>query len=234
MAAHEPYYDAAELSPNGGLRDMDSPQEYYRLSPTYPGGFRDLLAADCLSLIERRYAAFQELFPYAEYLQKCNENKYSDTKDRQEQAIYAFTIVTVIFLPLSAVAGIFGMNTSDIRNMELGQWVYWAAAVPITILVIVIGLWWMGELGNAVRWVSGRGTGVGYGYGGRYKRPVAEVGVAPVYVGPQVMEEAEVVHAYGTGARVEGRPPVVLRPTPSPYGWDRPEPIVRRRSEYVR
>lgn len=48
-------------------------------------------------------------------------NKVDLTKDRQEMAIYAFTIVTVIFLPLSAVASVFGMNTADIRDMDLNQ-----------------------------------------------------------------------------------------------------------------
>lgn len=45
-------------------------REDYRLSPTRPGGFRDLLTTDCLTLIDRRYAAFNELFPYANYLQE--------------------------------------------------------------------------------------------------------------------------------------------------------------------
>lgn len=78
------------------------------------------------------------------------------TKDRQEQAIYAFTIVTIIFLPLSAVSSIFGMNTSDIRDMEAGQWLYWASAIPVTILVIVLGLWWMGELGYLFNWMANK------------------------------------------------------------------------------
>jgi len=43
------------------------------------------------------------------------------TKDRQEMAIYVFTLVTVVFLPLSAVASIFGINTADIRDTELTQ-----------------------------------------------------------------------------------------------------------------
>lgn len=76
------------------------------------------------------------------------------TKDRQEQAIYAFTIVTIIFLPLSAVSSIFGMNSSDIRDMEAGQWLYWATAIPVTILVIVLGLWWMGEMGHLFNWIA--------------------------------------------------------------------------------
>lgn len=68
-------------------------------------------------------------------------------------AIYAFTIVTVIFLPLSAISIIFGTNTSDIRELQQGQWVYWATAVPVTVSVILIGVWWMGELDNAALWL---------------------------------------------------------------------------------
>ena len=82
-------------------------------------------------------------------------NKVDVTKDRQEQAIYAFTLVTIIFLPLSAVASIFGMNTSDVRDMDAGMWAYWAAAVPVTLLVIIGGLWWLGELRNLVNWLRG-------------------------------------------------------------------------------
>jgi len=65
--------------------------------------------------------------------------------------------VTIIFLPLSAVASIFGMNTNDVRNMGLNQWAYWATAVPVTAAVIFLGLLWTGELGNIVRWVASFG-----------------------------------------------------------------------------
>lgn len=70
--------------------------------------------------------------------------------------------MTVIFLPLSAVAGIFGMNTADVRDMAFSQWLYWATAVPVTILVILVGLWWMGELGNFFAWLPGWGRRDGY------------------------------------------------------------------------
>lgn len=72
---------------------------------------------------------------------------------RQENAVYAFTMVTIIFLPLGTVSSIFGMNTADIANMETGQWIYWATAIPTTLIVIIAGLWWMGELGNLAEWV---------------------------------------------------------------------------------
>ena len=41
-----------------------------------------------------------------------------------------------------------GMNTSDVRDMPFGQWVYWATALPLTILVIALCLAWAGELNN--------------------------------------------------------------------------------------
>lgn len=80
--------------------------------------------------------------------------------------------MTVIFLPLSAVASIFGMNSADIRDMELGQWAYWATAVPVTFVVMFLGLLFTGELGNVLRWImfSERGYGEGVtkvGFNGR-------------------------------------------------------------------
>jgi Mg2+ and Co2+ transporter CorA len=45
------------------------------------------------------------------------------------KAITAFTVVTVIFLPLSFVTSYFGMNTVDIRDMASGQSLFWAVAL---------------------------------------------------------------------------------------------------------
>lgn len=95
--------------------------------------------------------------------------------------------MTVIFLPLSAVAGIFGMNTADVRGMAFDQWLYWATAVPVTVAVILLGLWWMGELRNAFSWlpgltrrdgysVIGGGGGGSGGYGRKKVRMVSDDG----------------------------------------------------------
>ena len=65
-----------------------------------------------------------------------NIQRIEANKDRQEAAILVFTAVTIIFLPLSFVSSIFGMNTYDIRNMGTRQWLFWATAVPVTVLVI--------------------------------------------------------------------------------------------------
>lgn len=77
-----------------------------------------------------------------------NIQKIDSNKDRQEAAIYVFTIVTVIFLPLTAVAGIMGMNTSDIRDMDTGQWVFWAVAIPLAVVIISICLFCTGGAPN--------------------------------------------------------------------------------------
>jgi Mg2+ and Co2+ transporter CorA len=57
-----------------------------------------------------------------------------------QAAIYAFTIITIIFLPLSTVAGILGMNTYDVRNMSTKQWVFWATAIPLMVIIILVCL----------------------------------------------------------------------------------------------
>ena len=42
----------------------------------------------------------------------------------QGVAIFVFTVVTVVFLPLSTVTSYMGMNASDIRDMGQGQWIF--------------------------------------------------------------------------------------------------------------
>ncbi|KAF2836197.1 hypothetical protein M501DRAFT_255285 [Patellaria atrata CBS 101060] len=59
------------------------------------------------------------------------------------------------------------MNTSDIRDMSSRQWIFWSIAIPLTVIIIIIGLIWAGEMGNCWRGVlrllqvhsTGPGTG---------------------------------------------------------------------------
>lgn len=53
-------------------------------------------------------------------------------EEGNSKAILVFTLVTIIFLPLSFVASVFGMNTVDIRDMDSSQWIFWATALPVT------------------------------------------------------------------------------------------------------
>ncbi|KAF4539673.1 Mg2+ transporter protein CorA-like/Zinc transport protein ZntB [Lasiodiplodia theobromae] len=52
------------------------------------------------------------------------------------KAILVFTIVTVVFLPLSFVTSFFGMNFSDIRDMDQTQRLFWIVAASVTVGVV--------------------------------------------------------------------------------------------------
>jgi hypothetical protein len=40
------------------------------------------------------------------------------------------------------------MNTNDVRNMEVDQWVFWAVALPLTLIITLVCLVATGELRN--------------------------------------------------------------------------------------
>ena len=61
-------------------------------------------------------------------------------EETNSKALLVFTTVTLIFLPLSFVSSVFGMNTRDIRDLDRGQWVFWASAIPLTLLVIIVSI----------------------------------------------------------------------------------------------
>lgn len=77
-------------------------------------------------------------------------------QDWRDNAAVVFTIITVIFLPLSFVASVFGMNTSDVRDMELTQWVFWTTAIVFTILVVLITVYFV-DVPPLWRWLERKG-----------------------------------------------------------------------------
>ncbi|KAI0117112.1 hypothetical protein F4814DRAFT_415281 [Daldinia grandis] len=166
------YPRSVSVLPGPHFMPAGHPDAFSKLASTDPGGFRELLGRECKAWLERRDSEFLELDVEASRLEIMNANKIEVTKDRQEAAVYAFTMVTIIFLPLSTISSIFGMNSSDVRDMDLGQWAYWAAALPTTIAVIIIGLWWMGELHNLIDWVRGLPSRSNRSYA-RVPRPAA-------------------------------------------------------------
>ncbi|QIX00319.1 hypothetical protein AMS68_005836 [Peltaster fructicola] len=48
------------------------------------------------------------------------------------KSILVFTVVTIIFLPLNFIASFFGMNVSDIRELDQTQALFWIVAVCVT------------------------------------------------------------------------------------------------------
>ena len=115
---------------------------------------QSVIIEDCKARIGGRIDKFKGLQQRAEELGEWHRNEMDSNKDRQENAIMVFTIVTIIFLPLSFVASVFGMNTKDVRDMHYNQWAYWAAGVPLTVVVVLGSLWWAGEFENVGRWLA--------------------------------------------------------------------------------
>ena len=80
---------------------------------------------------------FTTLTNYAKEAETLTTNYIRVRNEDNSKAIYIFTTVTVLFLPLSAVSSIFGMNTKDMRKMGSSSWLYWVIAVPVTFAVLV-------------------------------------------------------------------------------------------------
>ncbi|KAF2737010.1 hypothetical protein EJ04DRAFT_574868 [Polyplosphaeria fusca] len=101
-----------------------------------------------------RQLSFSHLSDPAEQLLENLRREYADLCDLREnsnslinrtiqlvnirledhgKAILVFTIVTIIFLPLSFVSSFFGMNFSDIRDMERTQTLFWLISGCLTV-----------------------------------------------------------------------------------------------------
>lgn len=131
----------------------------------FEGGLDDSLAEDkpyaltrqCQARCIARQDTVRGLLLRSAELQRDIESQISGRKDQRETAIYIFTVVTVVFLPLSFVSSVFGMNTVEIRNTNLSQWSYWASAVPLTIVVILGSVWFAGQLDFVFAWLLNNG-----------------------------------------------------------------------------
>ncbi|KAM3423144.1 hypothetical protein BST61_g597 [Cercospora zeina] len=145
------------------IRDLDCNSRTPDL-PLIGDSRQDLVLRQCKAHISSRLDRFEALQGRANELGEWHLSEIHINKDRQEAAILVFTIVTIIFLPLSFVSSVFGMNTVDIRDMAQGQWAYWAAAAPLTIIVVGVSLWFAGAFDNASSWFarSAKSTPAGY------------------------------------------------------------------------
>ncbi|KAH8802972.1 hypothetical protein F5884DRAFT_903578 [Xylogone sp. PMI_703] len=88
----------------------------------------------------RLYEDYQEINHKVERLVSQTKTSIEILDDDHGKAIFVFTVVTLIFLPLSFVASLLGMNTVDIRNQNTTQWLFWAIALPITAVVVALAL----------------------------------------------------------------------------------------------
>ncbi|CBF69369.1 uncharacterized protein ANIA_06481 [Aspergillus nidulans FGSC A4] len=83
---------------------------------------------------------FTELIKRANILERQIVQRVDIIQEDHGKAILVFTIVSVIFLPLSFVSSYLGMNTADIRDMKLNQALFWQVALPVTVVVVALVL----------------------------------------------------------------------------------------------
>lgn len=71
-------------------------------------------------------------------------------------AIFIFTVVTAVFLPLSFFTSYFGMNTIDIRDTNQSQSTFWALALPVTLFVVTLAVFVADKGDWAREWLLGK------------------------------------------------------------------------------
>ena len=93
-----------------------------------------------LESISNRIEDFHELQSQAETARFLAAQSISLKAESNNKAIIVFTVVTIIFLPLSFVTSYLGMNTSDLRDMKSGQTLFWAIGAPVAFVVLSAAL----------------------------------------------------------------------------------------------
>lgn len=91
-----------------------------------------------LSSISEQLKYCMELRERAEVLAVQNVHLVETLQDDNGKAIFIFTFITVVFLPLSFIAGFFGMNVVGITSTTNTTNHFWAIAVPVTVGIIVL------------------------------------------------------------------------------------------------
>ncbi|KAF2193694.1 hypothetical protein K469DRAFT_549828 [Zopfia rhizophila CBS 207.26] len=90
-------------------------------------------AAQLLENLQREYVDLCDLRENSNSLINRTIQLVNIRLEDHGKAILVFTIVTIIFLPLSFVSSFFGMNFSDIRDMESTQRLFWIISASLTV-----------------------------------------------------------------------------------------------------
>lgn len=94
----------------------------------------------CIDNLDLTREEYQDLIRRCGPLSESTKQSAEINEEDHGKAILVFTVVTVIFLPLSFVTSYLGMNTSDIRDMDSKQSLFWEIALPLTVGVMAIML----------------------------------------------------------------------------------------------
>ena len=91
-----------------------------------------------LTSIREQLRNCTELRERARVLAVQNVHLVETLQDDNSRAIFIFTFITVLFLPLSFVAGFFGMNVVGISGTHSTTKHFWVIAAPITGGILIL------------------------------------------------------------------------------------------------
>jgi len=117
-----------------------APQENGQLAASAPGPLSDALqvrANDVVSHIQRVHAHARRL---QDSLESAIQLHFSSTAHRTNEIMRTLTTITAIFMPLTLITGIFGMNFEFIPGLHAraGFWIALAAMGAIALLLVAV------------------------------------------------------------------------------------------------
>ncbi|KAI5375050.1 hypothetical protein J4E82_006129 [Alternaria postmessia] len=98
--------------------------------------YERILVQNCLDQLSLAREDYIDLISRCTPLSDRTKQMLEINEEDHGKAIMVFTVVTVIFLPLSFVTSYFGMNASDIRDMDQKQDLFWSVAIPLTVVTV--------------------------------------------------------------------------------------------------
>jgi hypothetical protein len=112
--------------------------------------------SESLKSLQSKAVELEALKKRTQYLREQLKQSVEILEEDHGKAILMFTIITTIFLPLfvfsistclprltgssSFVTSLFGMNTSDIRNIDRTQAFFWVIAIPFTAVIVLVAI----------------------------------------------------------------------------------------------
>ncbi|ORY58220.1 uncharacterized protein BCR38DRAFT_353305 [Pseudomassariella vexata] len=114
-----------------------------------------------IRILERKEKDIKVMIPYVQTalkelfnLRTIEQNDLAIVADNQNKALFVFTGVTVVFLPLSFFTSYFGMNLAGISNTDKDEYFFWktcgVGAIMMSAMIILLAYWY--EIRRALRW----------------------------------------------------------------------------------
>ncbi|KAK6530851.1 hypothetical protein TWF281_007687 [Arthrobotrys megalospora] len=126
------------LHPKGSL-DIEGPRLRHEVTYSHP---RNRMGGGMGQFLKEEQDGIDDYARRSTTLHNSVVEALSLKEEDNGKAIMVFTIVTTVFLPLNFMTSFFGMNTTDIRDTDRDQRIFWATAVPVTVVVVGFALSW--------------------------------------------------------------------------------------------